>query len=489
MAQSRFDVAPVPIRVFVYLCSISCDHRKLPAGNKSNDHLIELAFCLLRANRAAIIDIRPDILLLQTIDTALCRPLPHSICCTSTLYVRRVNMANPTHQRNEKKKIAFVMESMVIGGTEKALSELINVIDPQKYDIYLFVRDDSGAFSDLLAPNVKIHLWNCDPAYALKGQLRKLHVFDLFRSLFHRLLVRVHQKNWRKCWFYSTLCYPVYTDEVFDCVIAYQINSPAVLASALHKIRGRKKCAFYHGRSAIPPQHTSFWDKIYSMFDQIFCVSNSARSEFCETYPTAGKKTSVLYNLLNSKTILSMATEPAPAPISTDRLSILTVGRLSTEKGQTMIPKAAQLLIDAGHDFCWYLIGDGDTRKEIEAEIEKYHVDDSVILLGAISNPYPYIKSCDIYVQTSLSEGWGLTVQEARILAKPIVVTPLPVMREQIIDRKTGIIAQDLSAEGLFDAIRHLIDDPGLCAAFTRELGSTPQDNSSEVDKLLRFID
>lgn len=108
------------------------------------------------------------------------------------------------------------------------------------------------------------------------------------------------------------------------------------------------------------------------------------------------------------------------------KISIMTVGRLVSVKGQQMIPYTVRLLLNAGHDIHWYLVGDGLLRETVEEEIKKHDVADRVHLLGTQMNPYPYIKNCDIYVQPSFSEGYCTTTMEAKILHKPIVTTDAP---------------------------------------------------------------
>ena len=197
-------------------------------------------------------------------------------------------------------------------------------------------------------------------------------------------------------------------------------------------------------------------------------------------------KTAVMYNQFPYQQIISQSGVSIQPMNST---ALLTVGRLSSDKGQQMIPETARMLVDAGYDIHWYLVGDGPLREEVEREIEKYGVSDRVILLGTQSNPYPYIKNCDIYVQPSFSEGWGLTVQEARILHKPIVTTPVPVFGEQIISGENGLIVDEMTPKALFEGIKTLIDHPKMREKFVENLEKEEHDNSKEMQKFYDFIE
>ena len=134
-------------------------------------------------------------------------------------------------------------------------------------------------------------------------------------------------------------------------------------------------------------------------------------------------------------------------------------------------------------------VGDGEMRSQVEAEIEKYDVKDHVILLGTKLNPYPYIKNCDIYAQPSFSEGWGLTIQEARILQKPIVVTNLPIMHEQICSGKNGLIVDSVTSDALCLGIKKLLAEPTLCDFFSKNLAAEECGNRSEVEKLYVLLE
>ena len=102
----------------------------------------------------------------------------------------------------------------------------------------------------------------------------------------------------------------------------------------------------------------------------------------------------------------------------------------------------ANILKSEGFNFQWYVLGNGTLYSRLKLEIERTGIENCFHLLGTRLNPYPYFKNCDIYVQTSLHEGWGLTLSEAKVFCKPIVTTDFAGAREQIIDEVTGDIAQ-----------------------------------------------
>ena len=119
--------------------------------------------------------------------------------------------------------------------------------------------------------------------------------------------------------------------------------------------------------------------------------------------------------------------------------------------------------------------------------IKEKGLDDNMIFVGIQSNPYPYMKLSDIYVQPSRYEGKSISLDEAKILCKPIVVTNFSTVGDQFANRKNGTIC-DMNGEALADAIIELIKDLTLQESYRRYLESHIVDNSSEVNKLYRYL-
>ena len=387
-----------------------------------------------------------------------------------------------------KKKIAFVLDTMNIGGVEKALLELLRVFDFNQYDVTLWLRDDCGPLQSQIDSRVKIQYWGCTNTRAiLIKQLKNGRLVGFARGIIYRILSRSYISEYDLNALYSVKCLPYCSDFVYDCVIAYQVLSPAVVATALYRLNGIKKVLWVHGRNVRPEKLNSFFDKVYCKFDLIACVSGSTKQEFGRDFPHAVKKAHVLYNVLNPATIVQKANEPIENELT--GIAIATVGRLVSIKGQAMIPQTARLLLDAGYDVFWYRVGDGPLRETIEAEIRKHDVAGHVILLGTQMNPYPYIKNCDIYVQPSFSEGYCTTTMEAKILRKPIVTTDAPGMREQFVSGENGLIVDAMTPEALFGGIHTLLDHPELQEKFVENLSHEVCDNTGELQKLYDFIE
>lgn len=387
-----------------------------------------------------------------------------------------------------KKRIAFVTDSMTVGGVEKALIEFLNYIDYDSYEVVLWVRQLGKAFDGLVNANVQIACWgNGNSKEELIFLIRRGKLFSFIQGLWFRLMLRVCAKDWVTNEIITTKARAGLDDNEYDCVIAFQGLQPSVMGTALYRLNSPRKIAWIHGSDAYEEVQIKKATKEYLKFDHIFCVSNSTKDAFCNKFAGTNKKTSVFYNLLNEPDIKSQSEQFTEHRVT--HPAFVTVGRLHELKGQQMVPRTTRLLLNAGYDIHWYLVGDGPLRETVEAEIQKYDVADHVILLGTQMNPYPYIKNCDIYVQPSFSEGYCTTTMEAKILRKPIVTTDAPGMREQFISGENGLIVDAMTPEALFDGIKTLLDHPELREKFVENLSHETCNNSGELQKLYDFIE
>lgn len=386
------------------------------------------------------------------------------------------------------KKIAFLTTSFVAGGLEKSLLELIDTIDHTQYDITVFLPDSYGAWTQLLQEKANVVVLEHENVKSLtKKYLRDFDLIKLLKAIIFRTIAAILSK----CNNYKSLKYYVksltkYPDQ-FDLTIVYQVLYDQAVANCLFRINSQKKVFWVH--QDVNEMNPDFYNW-YAEFDKIFCVSKHLKNQIQTTFPRLYNKTDVFYNIINTDKIKKMANEPLLELRACEtQLVLVTVGRLSHLKGQDKIPQIARNLLDRGHNFVWYLLGEGYLETELKEKIKQYNIAENVILCGRNDNPYPYMKNCDIYVQTSKTEGWGLTVNEAKILNKPIVTTDAGVMSEQIENGINGIITKNDSVEEICNSIEQLIINPDLRLSFVEVLEKTTADgNKKEIQKVYDLI-
>ena len=168
-------------------------------------------------------------------------------------------------------------------------------------------------------------------------------------------------------------------------------------------------------------------------------------------------KVTVIENINPVALIKARADEFEPTDEMPDDgyVKILSVGRFCDAKNFESIPYKISLLKKKGVKAKWYIIGYGDDSL-IKASIKNTNTENEVIILGKKANPYPYIKRCDIYAQPSRYEGKAVTVLEAQILEKFVIISNYKTASSQLIDVVNGVIAP-MDDEGFVDTLYEFI--------------------------------
>ncbi|WP_319417987.1 glycosyltransferase [Virgibacillus necropolis] len=255
----------------------------------------------------------------------------------------------------------------------------------------------------------------------------------------------------------------------------------------IHKIKAKKKIQWIHFDITKIGFDVNFATKLYKKFDKIFVVSNEAKNKLIELVPTIKKKSEVFLNLVSPKVIQDQSKEGKGFIDNFEGVRILTVGRLTTEKGQDLAIRVLARLVKEGYKVKWYCLGEGSSRSKYEKLINEYNLQDKFILLGSDPNPYPYMDQCDIYVQPSRYEGYCITTLEARSLKKPIVATNVNGANEQIRNEETGLIV-NIDESELYEGVKKLIKNKKLCNIFTNNLDKERINSTIELEKLFEIV-
>ena len=394
-----------------------------------------------------------------------------------------------------KKKILFMVSSMNIGGVEKSLLSLLSVIPKEKYDITILTLEKKGGFLDYIPSYIKIEeaTWFKDikpiimespqstvKRYLAKGKLFKIpsFVYSYYKS-----------KNTgdRYIYYKNILKSIPYNEEVYDAAIAYAGPTEIIDAYIGHKVKAEKKIGWVHFDISKHNINEKLYKRLYEKFNKIFVVSNEANKKLNEIIPSTVAKSEVLLNIISKDLVCSMSNKEVAFDDKFDGIKIVTVGRLSKEKGQDLAINALSKLINDGYKVRWYCVGEGNARGEYEKLIKEKELEDNFILLGANPNPYPYIKKSDIYVQTSRHEGYCLTLAEAKCLCKPIVTTNFIGAYEQINDKVNGFIVEQNENE-IYEKIKFIIDNNYIRDNFISNLNNTTLNTVNNINKLLDYI-
>lgn len=394
---------------------------------------------------------------------------------------------------NKKIKLLFVIESLTLGGAEKSLITLLNHIDYEKYAVDLQLFSYNGVLQKYvpnevnILPNLSFFQYT---SISYKNLQKLYHPIMLISQISYSIKLRLFKStNIEKAVFFwksSTKCF-AQNNNIYDIAIAYAQGVPTFYVA--DKINAKSKIAWvnsdYNPMKNIKP----YIEKKYNKFDYINLVSKESLNKFKVRFPYFENKLVMIKDIIDSQLIERMAIESPLLEFNNNKgINILTVGRLSPQKGYELLVNSAYLLKQKNINFIWYIIGEGRERKKIEKKIKEYDLKKNVILLGAKENPYPYFKQCDIYVQTSLYEGFCITIAEAKIFNKVIVSTNFDTIYSQIIDRETGIIA-DKNVNSITNSIIEIITDTNLKLKIIKNLKNETKGNYQELELFQKLID
>lgn len=212
----------------------------------------------------------------------------------------------------------------------------------------------------------------------------------------------------------------------------------------------------------------------------LITVSPECEQSLKLNFPTCKERIHTIHNIVSSKTVQKLAEEKlTDADFQPNEFTIVTVARLSKEKGIDIAVEACKNLVALNNEIKWYVIGDGSEKSHLENLIHEYQLQNNFHFLGLKSNPYPYVKSATIYVQPSRYEGKSIAIDEAKILEKPIVVTNFTTAKDQLNHKITGIIS-DSNAQILAHDIMALLNDKNLQNELISNLKKEVSDNSFE---------
>ncbi|MFJ7728158.1 glycosyltransferase [Neobacillus sp. NPDC097160] len=391
-----------------------------------------------------------------------------------------------------KKKMLFMLINMNIGGTEKALLNMINEIPKDKYEVTIFMLEEYGGFLNYIPSNVKVEyfigyesikdLLNKPPQLMSYHLLKKGKILKAICILFLHIITKLLKD--RSIYFRYLLRKYLTLEEEYEIAVAYDGPMDFISYFVLKKIKANKKIQWIHFDITKIGFNPKFASKVYSKFEKVFVVSNEARNKLIDRVPRIKEKTDIFLNLATPKTIKSQSKKGKGFTDQFDGLRILTVGRLSGEKGQDLAIHTFKRLVNDGYKVKWYCIGEGNSRKNYERLIEQFDLKDKFILLGSDPNPYSYIAQCDIYVQPSRHEGFCITLAEAKCLKKPIVTTNFTGAQEQIKNRENGLIVS-INENEIYNALVELINNEDLRKRFTENLTSGNFQNNDEIQKFL----
>lgn len=338
-----------------------------------------------------------------------------------------------------KKKVLFMLNDMNVGGTEKAFLNLVDTMSPEEYEVTLLLLRRWGGFMDAVPSWVKVE--TIEGYDRLEREMKappfavaKEHVQNgkIVRGMGVALLHLWFKLTGNRVPYFRYILRGTQKKRSCDVAIAFAGPQDFISNYVQDWIAAPVKVQWIHFDVSKIYFAEKTARKLYPKFQHVFVVSEEARQSLLRVLPEIEPITRTVPNVISAKLCHQQAEQGESYTDGYGGTRIVTLGRLSGEKGQDIIPEVAAELAERGVDFRWYLVGDGKLRTTIEEKSAALGVADRVVLLGTRTNPYPYLKDADLYVQTSVHEGFCITLGEAKAFDLPIVSTNCAGAHEQL---------------------------------------------------------
>ena len=397
-----------------------------------------------------------------------------------------------------KKRIFISMHYLELGGAEMSLIGLLQALNYSKYEVDLFIHRHQGELMQFIPKEV--NLLPEIPAYScIECPITETISKGQFGVAWGRLRAKMRARRYlpKDASKPQYAIYQYIAQEVepylpsleeygeYDLAISFLQPHNYVLS----KVKAKKKVCWIHTDYTKVEFDAQAELSVWAAYDHVISISPDVTKSFLQVFPSLKDKIVLIENILSSEFVRKRAGEKdVSAEMSKKNgvVNVLSVGRFTDAKNYDNVPDICRRIREKGIDLHWYIIGFGDETL-IRNKIQEADMEDYVIILGKRTNPYPYIKVCDIYAQPSRYEGKSVTVREAQILCKPVVVTDYPTAKSQIQDGINGAIVP-MDNEGCAQGMVNFIRNKMLQNQIVDYLKSHDYGNEGEAEKLDKLI-
>lgn len=394
----------------------------------------------------------------------------------------------------QKKRVLFINYSLHSGGIEKSLVTLLSLFDFTKYEVDLQLFANEGLFLERVPGEVNLlpPLFPAEYKYnirqALPALLKKGHPL----ASLCRLLVTFAGKTpggmgdrLARMWqIEKHFVRPA--RGMYDAAVAFMEGQP--IYYAVTKVQAKRRIGFIHGDYTAMGLNSVFDRPYVARLDALCTVSEGCREALEHNFPDGKEKFHVIYNIISATFMRKMAEEPADFGDTFHGKRVLSIARLSHQKGLDLAMPAVAELRKKGLSFRWYIIGVGPEEAALREQARALGIEEDVRFLGEQPNPYPFLKACDLYLQPSRFEGKSIAVDEAMVLCCPILLTDFSTAKDQITSGVNGLIVP-MTSSGIADGLEKLLRDDLLCSGYRAALSACDYTNENEVNKLYSLLD
>ena len=331
--------------------------------------------------------------------------------------------------------VLFLIPTLDRGGAENVLVNLVNKLNPNKYQITVQTLFDRDSQKNRLREDIEYRTF-------------LYHQFRGNSKLFSAIP--------------AGLLYRRIVKKRYDIIVSY-LEGPTTHIISGCPYRDTKKVCWFHTQLNPRRFQVGFWGRhaalqAYRKMDAIIFVSSKIKESFEHIAGDLGVKTAVLYNTINDEEIRNLAREELKDfSFPKKSINIISAGKITDVKGYDRLAKVQCRLIREGVESHIFILGTGADRDRIEEYVREKGISDYFTFLGFKDNPYKYIARADLFVCSSRREGYSTAISEALVLGVPVLSTSCSGTEELLGENDEYGMTVDNSEEGLYEGLKRII--------------------------------
>ena len=380
-----------------------------------------------------------------------------------------------------KKSVIIFHRSLYCGGIETSLINLANSVK-DFFDLKVVLLAEGERTSQLLCDYETVGIDSVVDRYQksyseqmsnTKNIIEKIKIFSTKVLARLKLMDDIIARKIKKS---------------FNCDIGICFSCEEGLFKAYKKcVKSKYNICFVHSDVSKSLDMADAEEKL-KFFDKIICVSKGCAQIFRDKFPTIADKVDYLYNILDGKIVRQKA-EELVVQYDEKKLNIVSVSRMSEEKGFCRMLNALEKIKSLGFDFCWNIVGDSDCEEKTKflQALQEKNMQKYIKFWGVQKNPYPYIKAADLLLLGSYHESWGLVLIESMLVGVPVLTTKTASSTETVgTDEKYGIVCEN-NEDSMVEALKNIFENKKKLEAMRKNLKKYEFDNNLIIEKFIKI--
>ncbi len=387
-----------------------------------------------------------------------------------------------------KETLLLVIDNMKIGGLQKNVRNLLNELN-DKFDVTLCIFNASGDYFDQLPKNIKII--RPDAAYQTLGYSNaeaQKHLPVFIRRTFYYVIMKLFGNGVM----YKLMLKRQKNLGTYDYAMAGMHSAVAgVFFSGcneliLEKVNAKQKIAYIGCDYVQSGTDNEYNRSIYRRMDKVVVPNRSNHESFITIFPDMKENAFVVNNFCDYAEVKKKAEEETFI-YDDNKTNIVTVARISPEKGVDRAIEVCNKLKNDGFEFTYHVVGGGGNIEELQSRVNELGLSDAVFLHGYDSNPYKYIKNADLFLLPSRHEAAGLVIDEARCLNVPVLSTKTIAAEETIGLHDCGWVCEN-SDEGIYEGLKDLLNSKDKIKKKSEQLSQIECNNNIPVTQFCEML-